>query len=193
MLPYPESPEPFRLVAIDPGVDNMGVSLFEDHMDGRNVYLLNDCYTFSPKVNASGYRGITDFHDGRISRLFQIADHLRNLLHTYQPHGFIIEGNYYGRFADAFAALTECVLIARTVLFEYDPFMPLSVVDPTTAKKSVGMQRIKGTNKDDVKDALKLIKDITWLVDIDSLDQHSIDSVAIGYHYLKHIKDTLTC
>lgn len=193
MLPCPVSTEAFRLVSVDPGVDNMGVSLLEDPMDGKHKYNLIDCYTFSPKSNAAGYRGITDFHDSRISRLMQIADHLRNLLFTYKPHAFIIEGNYYGRFPDAFAALTECVLIARTVLFEYDPFLPLSVVDPSTAKKSVGMVKIKGTTKDDVKIALMKIKDINWLVDIETLDQHSIDSVAIGYHYLKHVKDTLLC
>ncbi|MBW6072792.1 hypothetical protein KZ856_38130, partial [Pseudomonas aeruginosa] len=100
----------------------------------------------------------------------------------------IVESNYLGRFATSFAALVECVAVIRSALFEYDPFIPLYMVDPTTVKTNVGMKKIKGTDKEDVRRALVSRPDVVWGdVDHNQLDEHSIDAVAIGYYFLTQL------
>ncbi|MNE02406.1 hypothetical protein D3C80_948800 [compost metagenome] len=96
----------------------------------------------------------------------------------------ICESNYKGRFADAYATLVECVAVIRNVLYRYDPTMPLLMVDPMSAKKAAGVVG-KFKDKMDVTRALKKRTDIVWGVDIDTLDEHSVDAVAIGYHLMQ--------
>lgn len=75
----------------------------------------------------------------------------------------------------------------RSALFQYDPFVPLYQVDPTTVKTNVGMKRIKGTTKDDVKEHLIKSNKVDWCgIDPLSLDEHTIDAVAIGTWYMNH-------
>jgi hypothetical protein len=73
-------------------------------------------------------------------------------------------------------------------VYAYDPFMPLQIVDPTTVKTNIGMIKIRGTDKEDVRKALKALKELEWDgVDIDDLDEHAVDSVAIGYYYTSQL------
>ncbi|MNV66494.1 hypothetical protein D3C71_1592500 [compost metagenome] len=99
----------------------------------------------------------------------------------------IVEANYLGRFATAFAALVECVAMVRSAVYMYDPFMPLYQVDPSTAKINAGMERIKGTDKEDVRRAMRKRKGIVWNVNLEELDEHSVDACAIGMYCAEHI------
>ncbi|MNP86409.1 hypothetical protein D3C76_1866300 [compost metagenome] len=62
------------------------------------------------------------------------------------------------------------------------------MVDPTTVKTNVGMKKIKGTDKEDVRRALLSRTDVVWgEVDSTELDEHAIDAVAIGYYFLTQL------
>jgi len=75
----------------------------------------------------------------------------------------------------------------RSAVYMYDPFMPLFQVDPSTAKINAGMERIKGTDKEDVRRAMRKRKGIKWNVDLEDLDEHSVDACAIGLYCAEHI------
>lgn len=94
-----------------------------------------------------------------------------------------------GRFAAAFRALTECMVFISDAVGRYDPMMLLHVVDPPTAKMAVGLVIKKGMTKDDVKKAVLALKDLENPngIILEDLDEHSIDSIAVGYYLAKRI------
>lgn len=184
MFKLPECSEPLRVLSIDPGSYNTGFSHwtwdFEDP-----VYTLETAYTLKIPDSDKRYNSIRDVSNDRIARLFHLDDSLTGVIEEFRPHVVIAESNYMGKFADAFGALVECVAVIRNVLYRYDPTMPLLMVDPPSAKKAAGVVG-KSKDKMDVYHALKKRNDIRWGVDIDTLDEHSVDSVAIGL-YLMHL------
>ena len=133
------------------------------------------------------YSEFGDLHGNRVVRLMQLGDAVLDLCRTYRPHAVIVESNYLGRFATAFAALVECVAMVRSSVYMYDPFLPLYQVDPSTAKINAGMERIKGTDKEDVRRAMRKRKGIKWNVNLEELDEHSVDACAIGLYCAEHI------
>lgn len=186
MLTLPANYSPFKVLSIDPGSKNMGIAVLEDKLDGSKK-LIKSAQTFLLKDNHPAYTYALDIHGSLSVRLMVMRDILINFIRTERPHAVIIESNYLGKFAQSFAVLTECVAVARSVLYEYDPFIPLYTVDPTTVKTNAGMKKIKGTDKEDVKRALISRQDLDWHVNPHMLDEHSIDACAIGYYYLTNL------
>lgn len=182
MLVMPKSNEPFRIAGFDPGA-NLGLTHLENALDGSDPVVRR---VETEKLNPAefGYKEIAELHGNRVVRLMIMYDRITQFLREVKPHAVIVEGNYLGRFANAFGSLVECVTIIRSACYAYDPFMPLHIVDPTTVKTCIGMKKIRGTDKEDVRKALKALKSLKWDgVNIDDLDEHSIDSVAIAYYY----------
>lgn len=182
MLVMPKSTEPFRIAGFDPGA-NLGLTYLENALDGSNPIVRR---VETEKLNPAefGYREIADVHGPRTVRLMIMYDRVTQFLRTVRPHAVVVEGNYLGRFANAFGSLVECVYTIRSAVYAYDPFMKLYIVDPTTVKTGIGMKKIRGTDKEDVRKALKALKTLDWDgINIDDLDEHAIDSVAIAYYY----------
>jgi Holliday junction resolvasome RuvABC endonuclease subunit len=186
MLVMPESKEPFRIAGFDPGA-NLGLSLIENHLDGsKPIVKIAETAKLNPAEFC--YKDMAELHGNRVARLMILYDRVTEFLRTHKPHGVIIEGNYLGRFANAFSSLVECVFVIRNAVYAYDPFLPLQMVDPTTVKTNIGMKKIRGTDKEDVRKALASVKDLEWDgVDINDLDEHAVDSVAIGYYYTSQL------
>ncbi|WDS62250.1 holliday junction resolvase [Pseudomonas phage D6] len=186
MLKMPANSEPFKILSLDPGSSHLGVAILLDQLDGSDV-TMDESFTVHLKDTCPMYSELGDLHGNRVIRLMQLGDAVLDLLRTHRPHAVIVEANYLGRFATAFAALVECVAMVRSAVYMYDPFMPLFQVDPSTAKINAGMERIKGTDKEDVRRAMRKRKGIKWNVDLESLDEHSVDACAIGLYCAEHI------
>lgn len=188
MFTLPESTEPLRVLAIDPGSYNTGIAQLEWNYVTESIEV---CNAFTLKFPDSGpsYLHIRELTAPRIARLHQMEDELTEIMDEFKPHLVIAESNYMGRFADAYATLVECVAVIRNVLYRYDPTMPLLQVDPPTAKKDAGVKG-RRSEKIDVAIALKQRKEIVWSVNIDDLDEHSVDAVAVGYHVMRLIRNS---
>lgn len=181
MLTMPVNKELFKVLSLDPGSSHVGVAILLDPLDGSDV-IIDDSWTIHLKDTNPMYSEFGDLHGNRVVRLLQLGDAVTDLCRTHRPHAVIVEANYLGKFATAFAALVECVAMVRGAVFGYDPFMPLYQVDPSTAKINAGMERIKGTDKEDVREAMRVRKGIQWNVNLDELDEHSVDACAIGLY-----------
>lgn len=186
MLKMPVNSEPFRILSLDPGSSHCGVAILLDFLDGSDV-VIEESFTVHLKDTCPMYSEFGDLHGNRVVRLMQLGDAVLDLCRTYRPHAVIVESNYLGRFATAFAALVECVAMVRSSVYMYDPFLPLYQVDPSTAKINAGMERIKGTDKEDVRRAMRKRKGIKWNVNLEELDEHSVDACAIGLYCAEHI------
>lgn len=187
MLPVIDDGKPFKLLAIDPGSSNLGFAILEYDFIKESIST-SIVETINLKTNDLNYKHLLDYHDDKVVRLRMLQDHLDVLLNEHRPHAVIAESNYMGKFANGFAALVECVLIIRNSVYNYDPFLKLNMIDPTTVKTNIGMKRIRGTTKDDVKEHLIKSKKVKWNgVDPNTLDEHSIDAVAIGVWYMDNV------
>lgn len=179
---------PFRVVGIDPGTEFLGFSVLDIFMSDGSVQV-----THSETVNASrmlgDYRNEERVHGARTARLMAIEDRLFLLFEHFQPHAVCSESPYLGRFPQAFAALTECCSYVRRAVCRFDRYIPMEMVDPPTAKKAVGVVIKRGITKEDVKVALlKLRLPFAVGVDLEALDEHCIDSIAIAYYQAQLIR-----
>lgn len=187
MLPLTNNRETFKILSIDPGSSNLGFSFMEYNFETNKSTLL-ESNTIIARGNDSKYRNLIDYHEERQVRLFILKDSIIDLLREYKPDVVIAESNYMGRFVSGFVPLVECVLLIRMALYEYNPFLKLYMVDPSTVKINIGMKRIKGTTKDDVKKALIESKKIDFNgFNPDDLDEHAIDAIAIGIWYVENV------
>jgi len=191
MLRMPMNSEPFKILALDPGSSHCGVSIILDNLDGSKL-VIADSFTVHLKDSNPHYAEFGDLHGNRVVRLMQLGDAVLDLLRTHRPHAVIVEANYLGRFATAFAALVECVAMVRSAAYTYDPFMPLYSVDPSSAKINIGIARVKGTDKEDVRIAIRKSTNLEWIVNLDELDEHAVDACAIGVYCAEHITPRVT-
>lgn len=192
MLPYPTDPTPFRMVGLDPGSDTLGAACLDLELGTRRVTIV-EARTFSGTQLARAYRHVQEVHGDRAARLMAHEDNLYSYFCYTQPHNVACEAPFLSRFPQAFATLTLCVENIRRSLYRYHPFLPLVTIDPPTVKLSVGV-RGRGTTKDDVKVGLKRVIAAgqilnSYDIDIDALDEHSIDAIAVAYTQARYVMD----
>lgn len=176
----------YRIVGIDPGTDTLGVSLLELDLS-TCVISLAGSQTFRGHHLAREFPMTAEKHGDRFARLMAHRKNLLEYFQAHKPHVIACESPYFRRrMPMAFSALTECVFTIRQATEMYNPEKPLYLYDPPTVKNAVG---VGGKNGD--KEAMRagVIK-LTDLqnplgISYQSLDEHSIDSIAVAYHHAK--------
>lgn len=196
MFPYPQDLQPWRIVCCDPGTDTTGVGTLE--LDLKTlVTSVGEVHTFRGSQLQRLFPTVSRVHGDRHARLMAHEENLYQFLHYARPHSVITEGPYMGRFPAAFAALTECVSAIRSAVVRYDWFMPLHVIDPSSVKKHM---KVKGTSGDKsaMQRALKALLDdpkVPFInpsnIDIDSLDEHSVDALCVGWYHVNVLLNDL--
>jgi hypothetical protein len=81
--------------------------------------------------------------------------------------------------------LVEGVVCIQNAVYTWNEDVRLWLVDPPTAKIAVGAPG-RGGGKDAVRDAVMAQTDFIKDVEVDLLDEHSVDSIAIGWWGLKN-------
>lgn len=191
MLPRPDLNKPFRVVGIDPGTESLGFAVLDLSLSNRKV-TVRHVETLKSQDVQKNYSLELELHGARTARLMGMHDRLVVLLEVFQPHAVSTESPYMGRFPQAFAALTECVSYVRRAVDRYDRYQSLESVDPPTAKKAVGMTVKRGSTKDDVKQAVaKLDIEYAEGINLDDLDEHSVDAIAVAYHQVQILLDQI--
>lgn len=189
MFIFPTGPQYYRMLAIDNGSGTMGLSVLDlDVMTGQ-VYV-----EYSETCDAGrtrAYQWMSDAHGDRFARYAVLRDNLSALLHDYDPEIVAIESPFSRkRFPEAFAVLREALLVVRQTVMEYAPLMPVELISPTEAKSAVGCVYRKGDDpKAAVRAAVLARDDIQYRTTIDphQLDEHCIDSIAVGYCHAKRV------
>lgn len=180
MLPLPQQSWPYRICGIDPGTDTMGVCFIDIDWCTKKISVV-EANTYSAGRNTGLREHLADTMGNRWVRLNRLGEILYRLLVSYRPHDVAVESPYLGRFVSAFEALVECRTMLSSVIRHYDPSLTMLLVDPPTAKLAVGATVYKGS-KENVRESLLALSEIGWGCDVDawSLDEHSVDAVAVG-------------
>lgn len=196
MLILPSGDDYLRILAIDPGTETLGTCIISvDLRDFKATIVDAATYAASTHLkNFSRYEYVEELHGSRQARLLAHRNNLMQHMLAWQPHHVASESPFMGIRPNAFAALVECVGTIRAALFEYDPTIQLNLVPPHSAKKAVGVIG-RGTTKDNMRNAiihLVATPEQSGLhysasKSLDALDEHSIDSIAVGYFHYRQL------
>ena len=170
--------QPYRILAIDPGTDTLGISVLDiDLLHQRKTLVLATTFQASKWIDGLMENTQWEGQDEKYLRLHRHAEHLYGLLQYYQPHLVVHESAFMGRFPKAYQGLTECLYAIRLAVQRYSPYLPLLGVTPMEVKYAIG-----GVKKDEVLRALQRLTDVINLPQyLPTCDEHAVDSIAIGY------------
>lgn len=178
--PFDNDNKVIRLIGIDPGSTSLGVSVFEREIDTNKIALL---WASTMKGNPfiRQYENMAELNGKRFAKMYGYKCTLLNFFSNWQPNDIVCEGSYMKEFPAAYAALTEIVLTIRLAALEYRSDMAVSIIDPATIKKNIGVKGNSG-DKDLIKKKVKELKiNFYQPQSFESLDEHALDAIAIGY------------
>ena len=174
----------YRVISLDPGA-NLGITVSEGDL---GMTYIKPLHTETVDLNKWVARSCPDLaatFGSRFARIYALRQVLSNVFRKWQPDFMANENAFMMiRRVTAGIILAEYVLVMKMVAYEYDPALPIYGYAPFEIKASVKTKKLSG-QKTLVTDALPLLADLDLTnVDITKLDEHSIDSIAIGYCFL---------
>ncbi len=167
--------ETFKIIGIDPG-SNLGISVFTISTDKLEIVKIE---TFTTTI--TDVTNPNNCNDNGVYRLSKIYNRMTEILKTHKPHSVAIEAAFMSRFPKAFGVLTGIISMLSLAVVHYDKHIRITKVSPLEGKSAVGSC---GTKKEDILEAMLKIKELTKHVKLKNVNEHVVDSVAIGYFLL---------
>ena len=170
-----------RVMSFDPSTTNLGISVFDVNVMVRKPFeLIYSNTIYGEKVIEHVNPQFDDrAGTGVAARSYGLMRSVIKLVNIYEPDTAICEDNFLGVSPKTFKQLIQAVAQIREAVNSVDG-LHLSYVPPREAKDIVGAN-FSATQKEDVH---KGILKYRWLkskgIDLNLLDEHSVDSVAIG-------------
>lgn len=182
-IPFYQPPV-FKLLAIDPGTNQMGMSIFELDMRAFKVLKIQSWTIYPEKMpNHTGL--IEDLHTNPFIKRMKIKDMVGEVLAKEGIHHVAYEAPFMNRLQpSAYGPLVALMTVVHMAVIEYGQGVAFTIFPPLTVKKAIGVAGKKG--KEVVMEA---IRNIPVLMDglyrgdcqLDDLDNNAVDSVAVGY------------
>ena len=175
----------FTLLAIDPGLNNCGIAIFEIQVKPFAILSIHALTLKSERLIDDSCLDDDDFIE-RLHKRYKMGNALRSLLERYDPCIVVSESPFFDRRKPgSFAILTEVITTLFDTVVEYNTLIRFSFVEPLLVKKVLGVAGEKG--KEVVREAMGKVEDVmTVLIDpLEQLDEHAIDSIGVGYTWLK--------
>lgn len=175
-----------RVMAIDPGTNTLGVAILEQKETGEITVL--DVRTHIASKMTKRYPHLLYQYGDLQTRLYAMKESLKRTIQYWTPDLVVCESAYMGKFAHSFMALTQVKEMLFQVVRESDPMLSLVFIEPSVAKKAVGVNGSRH-DKDGVRDALLTLPLLQFnqTIPFTNLDEHSTDAIAIGYAYLTQL------
>lgn len=182
------------LLGIDPGSSTLGVAILEINSITFSI-VATTAYTIEA-TKLELFNTLDLRLPERERRLRAISKAISLCLEDYKPLTLAIESPFFNsRKPSAYDVLIETIYVLKQTARAYDLNLPIIEVDPPTAKKAIGVRRLKAkerrrlklTTKDLVREALLPLTALKLTSDIDSLDEHSLDAIAVAYSSYKQI------
>lgn len=186
MLQVPDNYNIVSILAIDPGLNYTGVAHYQ--VDNKSKEILSiDSLTINTNTLKNTRWIDQEIHNERTIKLIKLKDAIQEIVLRTNPQIVVFENNFYNpSMPTAYKALIESVLTIKVAIMDINNNIPFTNIEPLLIKKTVGaLKGVKG--KEVVKEAIMNINEISNLIlhDIDTLDEHSVDAIAIGYTFLK--------
>lgn len=178
-----------RIVSIDPGV-NLGLACLEVDLDTRAITGLEAHTCYLNSIVDNYHEELAAVHGMQMARMVAIEQIINAYCDGWLPDFHVHETAYsaHGRghhsgSIESYAILRENILAIRLGFMRTEPSMRVYNVNPSTVKYTV--VGVKSSDKDAVKNALMQKDDLdVSKINLDLLDQHAIDAIAIGYTFV---------
>lgn len=172
-------------ISIDPGINNTGICLFDIIDDKFTV--LDTSLVFNIRKFTTDEKTLSAVYGDRFPKLLSILSRITSMLEKAAIDKEVIEtiiaeAPFYSSFRpQTFGSIVEVLtLIKYEIAYKYS--LGFKLIEPLLIKKTFSTFSL--ATKDKMKETLQekvLIKDIILNVDIESLSEHEIDAIAIGY------------
>lgn len=172
----------FTLVSIDPGLNNTGVTVLSVNLIAREIVSLVSFTIRTDNQISDLYPH--DYMNDRSKKFMVLSPSLEKAFHFYRPDCIVYETPFFfGAKPMAFGALSEVVSIIKLAAINYNSQVPVYGIEPTLIKKIVKSKDYK--DKEGTRTALQVLG-FEKYIDFTGLDEHSIDSISVGYAFLKN-------
>lgn len=170
-----------NILAIDPGLNNIGFSHLLYSYPNSSISSIT-AHTFKPEPTVPAYQ-LSEYLDDRTIKLLSIKDYFSSLLTSTHFDLIVCEAPFfYASKPGAYRALVEVISVFKQHLADTNPITPFIQLEPLLVKRYVKSLNI--SNKDSTKEALYLLN-LHNYIDLNTLDEHSVDAISIGYAFLK--------
>jgi len=175
----------YKILGIDPGLNNTGLAIFDIDYATRSILSIETITLVNEKLlDRNELNPETSME--RISKLYRLKNAFKEMLQHISPCIVACESPFYNRFRpSAYSSLIETICYLHTAVIELNPNIIFETIEPLLVKKIVGAGATKG--KVDVKHSVisnhVLISALKQNIEL--LDEHSIDAIAVGYAYLQ--------
>lgn len=182
----PQEYHNYRLVSIDPGTVYCGVAVYEIDSYLRQIKTI-EAFTINTEKLPNRTGLDEEYFGERLIKLIKLKMALTDFIYRIQPWAVACESPFYNRFRPmAYGALLETLSYIHTAVLDVDTRIFFKTIEPLLVKKSVGAGIMKG--KIDVRYCVENNQEIMSVLnsDIDALDEHGIDAIAVGYAFIKN-------
>lgn len=170
-----------NILAIDPGLNNAGIALIRYSYLNKQIQGIS-AYTVKPEQHIN--KLYLDAHlDERTMKLIVLKNIISSIINGNHLDLIICEAPFfYASKPAAYRALVEVITILKQTTADINPLIPFIQLEPLMVKRLVKSLNIH--EKDSTKEALEVLG-MDRFIDLNLLDEHSIDAISIGYAFLK--------
>lgn len=184
MLVTNEHHQTFKILAIDPGLNNTGIAIFEVQSEPAKILSIHALTLKAERLIDDSELDDEDYIE-RLHKRYSMGSALQKLLVQYDPCVVVSESPFFDRFRPgSFAILTEVLTTLFDTVVRYNPLIRFSLVEPLLVKKVLGVAGQKG--KEVVRESMeKQTMILSVLQDpLEQLDEHAVDAIGVGYTWL---------
>lgn len=185
MFSIPDSYNAFKVLAIDPGLNNIGVAVFDINAVDVSITKITALTLKEERV----LQRVTlddDYVPERTIKRQRMVDAVMRVVRSTDPVVFVSESPFFNRSKPgSFAVLTEVISDIFHEVLSYNNNIRLLVVEPLLVKHTLGVAGQKG--KEVVCEAMAKMPEIVTLLEtpLETLDEHAIDAIGVGYTFFK--------
>ena len=175
-----DDPAKVRILGIDPGTSELGVTILELDVQYRSLRVAY-CRAIGVRNNDVGSAMWLNMHDPQLLRINYLMGKVSELLWSVHPHFIACESPFMYSNPSAFEALVRIQTALYNTIWNYNTAGSMSLISPNEAKQAVGGVLGKAASKDNIRECV-LSLPIEWAADIDkySLTSDAIDSVTVA-------------
>lgn len=179
-----DAPRPVRVIGVDPGTTHIGLCVSEVQDDGLHVI---DAYTVhTDTLVRRHYMEVAERYGERYALIAAGVDAIVKYIRTWSPGLVAYESPYLGRHPQAFGSGVEIMTMVAEAIRRADPFLVFLTLDPSSVKKSIGVNGKSG-DKSLMALGIKRSPHLTLGIDTDALDEHAVDSIAVGLAVFRNL------
>lgn len=185
MITLPLSQQHFSMIGIDPGSTTTGFSIFNVDPKTEEIIQLEGFTLDLGKTQDNQW--LVENYGDRYRRLDGLKNKLLDILCSYHPAIISIESPFFNQLRpQAYGVLMEVMAVIKSTIMQYDNWLVPQLIDPSSVKNAVGAGG--GAKKEVIREKiLELPETLKYLSLIQTLDEHSLDALAVNYARFRRI------